>query len=63
MWKFNWRYRRTEYLKYAPDIIRKHIVELLKTVTETSEYPEDIKLGHLTSLQKKQENKNIHRKI
>ena len=43
---------RAEHLKYAPSEIKEEIVLLLNTIAETGEYPNEIKLGQLTPLQK-----------
>ena len=43
---------QTELIKYGPEIIHKHIADILNHAAETGDYPEEIKLGQLLPLPK-----------
>lgn len=46
-----------EFIKYATQEIHKSIADILNYVAETGDFPEEIKLGILTPLQKPDKNK------
>ena len=43
---------QSELIKYGPNIVHRHIADILNRVAETGEYPEELKLGQLIPLPK-----------
>ena len=40
------------FIKYDPEIVHKHIADILNHTAETCEYPEEMKSGQLIPLHK-----------